>query len=180
MSETDPPEYTLATEHILNKTPFFSIEYPGYIGRNENSISCAIENLGGLERVDASIRSSSLRDRNRHRDDEQDGGLNKEFAVTPPQQQQRPLVPLEFHFRPGNHFAHPVHADMVNTSGLVLKVTTRRKRKTQDDGNKMDVDSSSSPSPPRQPIIIPEYTTEVIGTIQKTARFRSKIGYFMI
>jgi len=182
-SDADPPKYTLATEHALNKTPFFSIEYPGYIGNNETSISRAIENLGGLDKVEASFRSSSIRERN--------GVSNKETstatttststAIVGQQQQQQALIPLELHFRPGNHFAHPVRADMVNMSGLVLKVTTRRKRKREwrDEEERMEIypsPSSSSPTAARQePVIIPEYTTEVIGAIQKTARFRSEL-----
>ena len=207
MIETDPPlppDYPLSTEHILTKTPFFSIEYPGYIGRNEISISRALEHLGGLDRVEASFRSSlSLgvsnphwnRGRNRERDgvfkSNQDASNTGASTSANAQRQQegktqgqtQTVIPLEFHFRPGNHFAHPVHADLVNMSGLVLKVTTRRRRTKQKRDEEMDIDSppppppsfpSSSSSPAAQDIV-PEYTTQVIGAIQKTARFRSKI-----
>ena len=63
---------------------------------------------------------------------------------------------LELSLRPGNPFAHPIPGDVVDTNNLLLKVT-KRKRKHVDD------DSST----------IGEYTTEVVGVVSKTARFRS-------
>jgi general transcription factor 3C polypeptide 5 (transcription factor C subunit 1) len=63
---------------------------------------------------------------------------------------------LELSLRPGNPFAHPIPGDVVGTNNLLLKVT-KRKRKHVDD------DSST----------IGEYTTEVVGVVSKTARFRS-------
>lgn len=72
---------------------------------------------------------------------------------------------LELNFRPGNPFSHPVPGDIVPTNNIVLKVVKRkRKRPNVAQGGEDVLDSG----------IIGEYTTEAIGVISKTARFRSE------
>lgn len=133
-------DYQAAPEYSIPKASFYSIEYPGYVEPQADSVARAMSTLGGPSRVEAAFRSSVQ------------GNVK-----------HRPLVPLELRFRPENPFAHPIPADMVNSGKLVLKVTTRRKRKRAD---AMDVDH-------QLPEVQSEYKAEVIGSVWKTARFRS-------
>lgn len=66
---------------------------------------------------------------------------------------------LELKLRPGQPFAHPVPGDVVATNNILLKVVKKR-RKRRADGDMNDG-------------AIGEYTTEAVGIIPKTARFRS-------
>lgn len=148
--------YTPAAAHPLPKRPFFSIEYPGYIERtSESSIQRAIHTLGGAERLDASLRSGSV----------SGSSQRKETSSS------ASSIPVELHLRPESFYAHPVPGETVATSNLVLKITTRRKRK-RDDG--MDVDERQPDSNKVQNQIQSQYTAEVLGSIRKTVRFRSE------
>lgn len=148
--------YTPATARTLPKRPFFSIEYPGYIERtSEDSIQRAIDTLGGAERLDASLRSGSVSGSSQRKDTSSSASS----------------IPVELHLRPGSYYAHPVPGETVPTSNLVLKITTRRKRK-RDHG--IDVDELHYGSNKVQNQISPQYTAEVLGSIRKTVRFRSE------
>ncbi|KAG5643766.1 hypothetical protein DXG03_009645 [Asterophora parasitica] len=70
---------------------------------------------------------------------------------------------IELKLRPGQPFAHPVPGDVVATNNILLKVV-RKRRKKRSDGEHDDG-------------AIGEYTTEAIGVIPKTARFRSMVDY---
>jgi general transcription factor 3C polypeptide 5 (transcription factor C subunit 1) len=67
---------------------------------------------------------------------------------------------IELALRPDQPFAHPIPGDVVGTNNILLKVVKRRRKRGVDrdwcDG------------------AIGEYTAEAIGTIPKTARFRSE------
>jgi general transcription factor 3C polypeptide 5 (transcription factor C subunit 1) len=69
---------------------------------------------------------------------------------------------LELSLRPGNPFAHPIPGDVVGTNNLLLKVIKRKRKHVGDD----------------YPCTIGEYTAEVVGTVSKTARFRSDFMFF--
>lgn len=63
---------------------------------------------------------------------------------------------IELKLRPDQPFAHPVPGDVVATNNILLRIVKKRRKNRLDDG------------------YIGEYTTEVIGVIPKTARFRSE------
>ena len=63
---------------------------------------------------------------------------------------------LELSLRPGNPFSHPIPGDIVGTNNLLLKVTKRKRKNVAQDTS-----------------TVGEYTAEVVGTVSKTARFRS-------
>ena len=65
---------------------------------------------------------------------------------------------LELGFRPGNPYAHPIPGEVVPTSNVVLRVVKRRRK--HKDGYTGDG-------------AVGEYTTEAVGVVPKTARFRS-------
>src|ERR1700691_1244779 len=88
-----------APEHPLPSTPFFSIEYPGYV--RSTSIPLAINNLGGQSSLDNAFKRTAT----------------KTDAL------------LELSLRPGNPFAHPVPGDVVGTSNVLLKVVKRKRRR---------------------------------------------------
>ncbi|KAG6886925.1 hypothetical protein C0992_001609 [Termitomyces sp. T32_za158] len=66
---------------------------------------------------------------------------------------------IEHRLRPDQPFAHPVPGDVVATNNILLKIVKKRRKNRTNDG------------------AIGEYTTEVIGVIPKTARFRSMVDY---
>lgn len=115
-----------APEHPLLSTPFFSVEYPGYV--RPTSVPLAINNLGGQSSLDNAFKRTAT----------------KADAL------------LELSLRPGNPFAHPVPGDVINTNNVLLKVVKKKRRRLDGEGE-----------------AIGEYTAEVVGIIQKTARFRS-------
>jgi general transcription factor 3C polypeptide 5 (transcription factor C subunit 1) len=88
-----------APERLLPSTPFFSIEYPGYV--RQASIPLAINNLGGQSRIENAFKRT----------------VTKTDAL------------LELSLRPGNPFAHPVPGDVVGTSNVLLKVVKRKRRR---------------------------------------------------
>jgi general transcription factor 3C polypeptide 5 (transcription factor C subunit 1) len=67
-------------------------------------------------------------------------------------------LPLELNFRLGNPFAHPVPAYINQSHNILLKVVKRKKRNVTKSGTEE---------------IVGEYTTEAVGVISKSARFRS-------
>ena len=138
--------YEAAPELPLSKTPHYSVEYPGYIRDNPESIEKAVVTLGGASQLDASIRSSLRRTSSK------DG---------------TPLVPVELRLQPGNPYAHPVPGEAVVTTNLVLKVTTRRKSKRKD---AIDVDGVNAQYEPK-----PEFKAEIVGVVPRTLRFRSML-----
>ncbi|KAJ7068080.1 RNA polymerase III transcription factor IIIC subunit-domain-containing protein [Mycena amicta] len=98
-----------APEHALpSTTPFYSVEYPGYLVSPE-SVPIAIKNLGGQIALDAAFKRTAAK---------------TEAQTT-----------LELNLRPGNPFSHPIPGDVVPTTNLVLKVVKRkRKNRMQVDG----------------------------------------------
>ncbi|KAK0191277.1 RNA polymerase III transcription factor IIIC subunit-domain-containing protein [Armillaria mellea] len=69
---------------------------------------------------------------------------------------------VELSFRPDNPFSHPIPGEVVASNAILLKVVKRKKKKKPEDpedGN------------------IGEYTTEALGVIPKTIRFRSLADY---
>ncbi|EMD41102.1 hypothetical protein CERSUDRAFT_111679 [Gelatoporia subvermispora B] len=89
---------TLALEHPLPTTHFYSIEYPGYV--KSTSVPIAVERLGGHASIENAFRRTS----------------NKSDAL------------LEMRFRPGDPFSHPVPGDIVPTNNILLKVVKRRRK----------------------------------------------------
>lgn len=88
--------------HPLPSTPFYSVEYPGYV--QTSSTSLAVARLGGQASVDASFKRP--------------GGKSNSL--------------LELHLRPGDPFAHPIAGEIVATNNVLLKVVKRkRKRNTE-------------------------------------------------
>lgn len=70
---------------------------------------------------------------------------------------------IELSLRPGNPFAHPIPGSVVSTNNILLKVVKRKRKRGVDhhrDG------------------AIGEYTTQVVGVIPKTVRFRSRYFVF--
>jgi general transcription factor 3C polypeptide 5 (transcription factor C subunit 1) len=67
---------------------------------------------------------------------------------------------LELNLRPENPFSHPVPGDVVPTNNIVLKVVKRKRRRLNAAGEED---------------IVGEYTTEAVGIVPKTVRFRSKL-----
>lgn len=101
-SSSSPPSE--APEHSLPSTPFFSIEYPGYV--RPTSVPIAINHLGGQSSLDTAFKRTA----------------SKTDAL------------LELSLRPDNPFAHPVPGDVVGTSNMLLKVVRRKRRKMDGSG----------------------------------------------
>ena len=66
---------------------------------------------------------------------------------------------VELHMRPENPFAHPIPGAVVASNAMLMKVVKRRKK----------IRNTEDP-------IVGEYTTEVLGVIPKTVRFRSALN----
>lgn len=156
--------YTPATVYPLPKNHFYSIEYPGYISNTPESISRAVNTLGGPDRLDASIRSSLISRAKDESSEKSGNGVGATLRRGKPASDEDKVVPVELHLRPGVTYAHPIPGSIVATGNLVLKVVTRRKRKRDED---MDIDSDGAER------VVSEYTAKVVGTIPKTVRFRS-------
>ncbi|KAK0242443.1 RNA polymerase III transcription factor IIIC subunit-domain-containing protein [Armillaria nabsnona] len=69
---------------------------------------------------------------------------------------------VELSLRPDNPFSHPIPGEVVASNAILLKVVKRRKKKKPEDA---------------EDGFIGEYTTEAIGVIPKTIRFRSLADY---
>jgi general transcription factor 3C polypeptide 5 (transcription factor C subunit 1) len=92
-----------AQQHPVNTTPFYSIEYPGYV--RTTSVPIAVQNLGGQTALGTAFKRSA----------------GKTEAAT-----------LELKLRPGNPFAHPIPGDVVPTNNLVLKLVKRKRKNRMD------------------------------------------------
>nr|GAT53955.1 predicted protein [Mycena chlorophos] len=90
---------TQAPEHALPTTPFYSIEYPGYV--RDTSVPLALKNLGGQHALDAAFKRTA----------------SKTDAHT-----------LEVNLRPGNPFSHPIPGEVVPTTNLLLKIVKRKRK----------------------------------------------------
>lgn len=82
----------------LPQVPFYSIEYPGYIGPQSTPI--AIRNLGGQTSIDHAFKRTA----------------------------QKSQALLELSLRPENPFAHPIPGDVVAANNLLLKVRRRKRK----------------------------------------------------
>ncbi|KAJ7699882.1 RNA polymerase III transcription factor IIIC subunit-domain-containing protein [Mycena rosella] len=91
-----------APERPIPATPFYSIEYPGYI--RPTSVPLAVQNLGGQAALDSAFKRSAAK-----------------VEAT-----------VELRLRPRNPFAHPVPGDVVPTNNLVLKVVKRKRKNRMD------------------------------------------------
>lgn len=94
---TSSPTTSSAPLHPLPKTPFYSVEYPGYV--QEASVPAAIRILGGPQALDAAFKRP----------------ITKSEAL------------IELRLQPDNPFAHPVPGEVVQTNNLLLKVTKRKR-----------------------------------------------------
>ncbi|KAH9853850.1 RNA polymerase III transcription factor IIIC subunit-domain-containing protein [Lenzites betulinus] len=106
--EASPPRPapTPAPERPLPATPYYSVEYPGYV--QPSSIPAAVARLGGQPALDGAFRRATGRDR------------------------VESLLALRL--RPGNPYAHPIAGEIVPTSNIVLRVVKRRRRRRQQEG----------------------------------------------
>lgn len=75
---------------------------------------------------------------------------------------------VDLNFRPKNPFSHPVPGDITTTNNLLLKVVKRKRRR-------LDTPTDT----PGEVAHVGECTTEVIGHIPKTLRFRSEFNLFV-
>ncbi|EGO01771.1 hypothetical protein SERLA73DRAFT_177265 [Serpula lacrymans var. lacrymans S7.3] len=91
-----------APERPLPSTPFYSVEYPGYV--QSSSVPLAIRSLGGQINLDSAFKRTA----------------SKHDAL------------LELNLRPGNPFAHPIPGDVVGTNNIVLKIIKRKRRRLND------------------------------------------------
>ncbi|KAH7904035.1 transcription factor IIIC, subunit 5, partial [Hygrophoropsis aurantiaca] len=94
-----------APEKPLPSTPFYSVEYPGYV--QPTSAHLAVRNLGGQSSIDNAFKRTAA----------------KNEAL------------LELHLRPGNPFAHPVPGDIVATNNIVVKIVKRKRKKPDGSAN---------------------------------------------
>ncbi|KAJ6516097.1 RNA polymerase III transcription factor IIIC subunit-domain-containing protein [Mycena sanguinolenta] len=111
MEDTADPEASTpvsipAPQHPVPATPFYSIEYPGFV--RTASVPIAVRNLGGQAALGTAFKRSAAKTE----------------------------ATLELKLRPGNPFAHPVPGDVVPTNNLVLKVVKRKRKNRMeiDDG----------------------------------------------
>lgn len=122
-----------AAEHQFPQTPFYSIEYPGYV--RPTSVPLAVSNLGGQSALENAFKRAA----------------------------SKTETLIELKLRPNQPFAHPVPGDVVATNNILLKVVKRRRKKRPEG----ETDDGA----------VGEYTAEAVGTIPKTARFRSMVDY---
>ncbi|THV03289.1 hypothetical protein K435DRAFT_715662, partial [Dendrothele bispora CBS 962.96] len=92
-----------APSHPLPSTPFYSVEYPGYV--RPESVPKAIQNLGGPSSLEAAFRR----------------GASKAETL------------VELKLRPDIPFAHPIPGEIVATNSIVFKVTKRRRKNRKPD-----------------------------------------------
>ncbi|KAJ3106405.1 hypothetical protein HDU97_006390 [Phlyctochytrium planicorne] len=69
---------------------------------------------------------------------------------------------LELRYRPDDEFSHPIYGDVINTCNLMLKVTTRRRKRRQGER-------------PREDDVVVK--SEIVGLVTKTCRFRAIADY---
>ncbi|KAF5387778.1 hypothetical protein D9615_000215 [Tricholomella constricta] len=97
--ESRPYSAPEAPEHPLPQVPFYSIEYPGYVG--PTSVPLALSNLGGQSTLDSAFKRAA----------------------------SKTETLIELKLRPGQPFAHPVPGDVVATNNILLKIVKRRRKK---------------------------------------------------
>ncbi|KAF8605517.1 hypothetical protein BDV93DRAFT_439107 [Ceratobasidium sp. AG-I] len=124
---------------LASKTPYYAIEYPGYVQSCDSSLSHAINKLGGQKSLNHTFS---------------EGGRI-----------------LELRLQPDNPFAHPVTGDVVGTNKLLVKVVTRRKKRSVGDR-----DSEAQPNEDTTQST-GTYSAEIVGVIPKTVRFRSMADF---
>ncbi|KAG6832979.1 hypothetical protein H0H92_004863 [Tricholoma furcatifolium] len=98
--DTPPP----ALEFLLPQTPFYSVEYPGYV--QPTSVPLAVSKLGGRSALDSAFKRAA----------------SKTEAL------------IELRLRPNQPFAHPVPGDVVSTNNILLKVVRKRRKNRLEDG----------------------------------------------
>lgn len=91
-----------APERQLPQIPFYSVEYPGYVG--PSSVPTAVKNLGGQTSIDKAFKRTA----------------SKTESL------------IELALRPGQPFAHPIPGDVVGTNNILLKVVKRRRKRRMD------------------------------------------------
>ncbi len=91
----------------LPQTPFYSVEYPGYVAKE--SIPQAVHRLGGENALNSAFK------RNASRKD----------------------ALLELNLRPDNPFSHSIPGDVIGTNSILLKVVKKKYKhpKVDEDGN---------------------------------------------
>ncbi|KAF8316858.1 hypothetical protein DL93DRAFT_2077675 [Clavulina sp. PMI_390] len=191
-SQPHPTTTRVASSRPLPKTPFYAIEYPGFIAREPEAMKRAVDRLGGPQRLDSSLRSTgtssrSIGDRDAGLASTSSGPTKAPVSTMSTATAHATTLPVELRLRPEAPWAHPIPADTRSTSNLLLKVVTRRKknRNAEEEGAApMDIDHSASRSSskgkekahdPSTPM--PEYTAEVVGLLKKTVRFRSMADF---
>uniref|UniRef100_A0A8H8CKA2 Transcription factor IIIC subunit 5 HTH domain-containing protein n=1 Tax=Psilocybe cubensis TaxID=181762 RepID=A0A8H8CKA2_PSICU len=100
-----PPSASTPPGQPLPQVPFYSIEYPGYIGPQSTPI--AIRNLGGQTRIDHAFKRTA----------------------------QKSQALLELSLRPETPFAHSIPGDVVATNNLLLKVRRRKRKQPSASGS---------------------------------------------
>ncbi|KAG8977140.1 tau 95 subunit of transcription factor TFIIIC, partial [Tulasnella sp. 427] len=169
-------ESSTALSRKLPQTSFHSIEYPGYVSETPQALEGALKTLGGQTAVDKVFR------------------------------QPRTRV-LDLKLRPDDIFAHPISGEAVSTLKVLVKVTKRKRRLrvAEPSGNEplsttdevrnavpeasaspieVDADIGKQPTSDASERINPTpweeepgYTTELLGTIPRTVRFRAMADF---
>ncbi|KAH0587367.1 hypothetical protein H2248_006166 [Termitomyces sp. 'cryptogamus'] len=93
-----------APAYPLPQTPFYSIEYPGYV--RPTSVSLAVSNLGGQSVLDSAFKRAA----------------------------SKTETLIELKLRPEQPFAHPVPGDVVPTNNILLKIVKKRRKNRLEDG----------------------------------------------
>src|ERR1043166_6225970 len=74
---------------------------------------------------------------------------------------------MELRFRPGDPFCHPINGDVIPTSNLLLKITSRKKKRKNKDLNDENEEQSN----------VKDVNFDILGIISKTCRFRGMSDY---
>ncbi|KAG9015025.1 tau 95 subunit of transcription factor TFIIIC [Tulasnella sp. JGI-2019a] len=176
--------YELAPSLLLPRAPFYSVEYPGYVSPTPEAFTGALRTLGGQSSVDKVFKKPRAKI-------------------------------LDLNLRPDDLFIHPIPGEAVNSSKILLKITTRRRRKKLFTGKAPEGATSrvtgqtwsSRPDPISAVLHLrgtpqywngeavhfndmemplaentneweaPTFTTEALGTINKTVRFRAMADF---
>jgi general transcription factor 3C polypeptide 5 (transcription factor C subunit 1) len=121
--------YRTASQSSLPSHTFHSVEYPGYV--KTPSVPHALVNMGGQERLETAFKRSA----------------KKEDML------------LELHLRPEDPFAHPIAGEIVSTSGVIVKVVKKKRKRPM--GEDVTPDTMTG-----------HFTVAPVGIVAKTARFR--------
>ena len=141
---------TLPVLHPLQH--FAAIEYPGKVSSASSSVEMALEALGGLPKVSATLAQT---DPNLSIVE-----LDLNVADTPTSQVS---------------FLHPIPGDTATTANLVLKVRRRKRRARALNGE----EDARVPLPGQSLASKGIYKVEVVGVITHTVRFRCQFGPFL-